>query len=183
VGRGRGHGGGVNLDGGHSGWPVHGEVAGSCGGEVVGEATGRVRRGRRGRCACGEARELHQLDSKPPERGGGNSLERGETTAPSLIGSRGGGGSGRGWCEEMRGSRRSFYRQPRGEEEEVACIGEARCDSDDGGIVVATGRLGHSAWRRKAPNIAGERVMARRRGGRWPGTIASMVDHGRGGRG
>jgi hypothetical protein len=26
TGRGRGHGGGVNLTGGHSGWPVHGEV-------------------------------------------------------------------------------------------------------------------------------------------------------------
>jgi hypothetical protein len=46
----------------------------------------------------------------------------------------------------------------------VACIGEARYGSVDGGIVVATGRLGHSARRRKAPNLAGERVMARRRG-------------------
>jgi hypothetical protein len=50
----------------------------------------------------GGARELYQLDCKPPERG--------ETTTPSSIGPRGGGGSGRGWCEEMRGSGRSFYR-------------------------------------------------------------------------
>jgi hypothetical protein len=28
------------LAGGHSGWPVHGEVAGSHGGEVAGEAYG-----------------------------------------------------------------------------------------------------------------------------------------------
>jgi hypothetical protein len=33
-----GHGGGVNLVGGHSGWSVHGEVVGSRGGEVAGEA-------------------------------------------------------------------------------------------------------------------------------------------------
>jgi hypothetical protein len=53
--------------------------------------------------------------------------------------------------------------------------------------VVATGRLcagsgewspGHSAWGRMAPNLTGERVMARRQGGRWPVTIASMADHG-----
>jgi hypothetical protein len=35
-----GHGGGVNLASGHPGWPVHGEVAGSLGDEVTGEATG-----------------------------------------------------------------------------------------------------------------------------------------------
>jgi hypothetical protein len=35
-----GHGGGVNLAGGHSGWPVHGEVAGSRGGEVAGKKGG-----------------------------------------------------------------------------------------------------------------------------------------------
>jgi hypothetical protein len=53
--------------------------------------------------------------------------------------------------------------------------------------VVATGRLGagggegspgHSAQGRMAPNLAGERVMARRRGRQWPATISSMVDHG-----
>jgi hypothetical protein len=53
--------------------------------------------------------------------------------------------------------------------------------------VVATGQLGagggkwspgHSARGRKAPNLAGERVMARRWGGRWPAMIASMADHG-----
>jgi hypothetical protein len=53
-----GHGGGVNLLGGHSGWPVHGEVAGFRGGEVAGEATGRDRRGRKVRCACGEVAKL-----------------------------------------------------------------------------------------------------------------------------
>jgi hypothetical protein len=37
------YGDGVNLATGHSGWPVHGEVAGSRGGEVAGEATGRDR--------------------------------------------------------------------------------------------------------------------------------------------
>jgi hypothetical protein len=36
-----GHGGGVNLTDRHLGWPVHGEVAGSHGGEVAGETTGR----------------------------------------------------------------------------------------------------------------------------------------------
>jgi hypothetical protein len=33
-----GHGGGVNLAGGHSGWLVNGEVVGSHDGEVAGEA-------------------------------------------------------------------------------------------------------------------------------------------------
>jgi hypothetical protein len=37
----RGHGGGVNLAGGGSRRPDHGEVVGSRGGEVAGEATGR----------------------------------------------------------------------------------------------------------------------------------------------
>jgi hypothetical protein len=36
--KGRGHGGGVNLASGHSGWSVHDEVAGSRDGEVAGEA-------------------------------------------------------------------------------------------------------------------------------------------------
>jgi hypothetical protein len=53
-----GHGGGVNFAGGHSGWPVHGEVVGSRGGEVFGEATGHDRPGRRARCACGEVAKL-----------------------------------------------------------------------------------------------------------------------------
>jgi hypothetical protein len=35
-----GLGGEVNLAGGHSGWPIHGEVAGSRGGEVAGDAYG-----------------------------------------------------------------------------------------------------------------------------------------------
>jgi hypothetical protein len=100
----------------------------------------------------GEARELHRLDSKPPERGGRSSLERGETTALSSIGSRGGGRSGRGWCEEMRGLGRSFYRQPGRGEEEVAGTDEACYGGDDGGTVVAMGRLGHSARGRKALN-------------------------------
>jgi hypothetical protein len=38
------YGGEVNLDGGRSGWPVHGEVAGARSGEVAGEATGRNKR-------------------------------------------------------------------------------------------------------------------------------------------
>jgi hypothetical protein len=42
-----GHGGGVNLTDRHLGWPVHGEVAGSCGGEVTSGATGCDRRRRR----------------------------------------------------------------------------------------------------------------------------------------
>jgi hypothetical protein len=41
-----GHGSAVNLANGRSGWPVHGEVAGSHGGEVAGGATGRNRRRR-----------------------------------------------------------------------------------------------------------------------------------------
>jgi hypothetical protein len=49
TGRSRGHGGGVNFAGGGSGRPIHGEVVGSRGGEVVGEATGRDR-GRRMVC-------------------------------------------------------------------------------------------------------------------------------------
>jgi hypothetical protein len=32
----------TNLAGGRSGWLVHGEVAGARGGEVAGEATGRI---------------------------------------------------------------------------------------------------------------------------------------------
>jgi hypothetical protein len=39
-----GHGGGVNLTGGDLGWPVHGTVAGTRGGEVAGEAAERNRR-------------------------------------------------------------------------------------------------------------------------------------------
>jgi hypothetical protein len=41
------HGGGVNLVGGCSGQPFHGEVAGARGGEVAGEANGCNRRGKR----------------------------------------------------------------------------------------------------------------------------------------
>jgi hypothetical protein len=37
------HGGGVNLVGGCSGRPVHGEVAGALDGEIAGEAVGRNR--------------------------------------------------------------------------------------------------------------------------------------------
>jgi hypothetical protein len=62
-------------------------------------------------------------------------------TAPSSIGSRGGGRSGRGWCEEMRGSGRPFIGDRGGGREEVACTGEVRCDDDDGCTVVATGWL------------------------------------------
>jgi hypothetical protein len=39
-----GHGGGVNLTGGHLRWSVHGAVAGSRGGVVAGEAVGRFGR-------------------------------------------------------------------------------------------------------------------------------------------
>jgi hypothetical protein len=53
-----GHGGGLNLTDRHFGWPVHSEVEGSRGGEVVDGATGRDRRRRRARCACGEVAEL-----------------------------------------------------------------------------------------------------------------------------
>jgi hypothetical protein len=53
-----GHGGRVNLAGGHSGWPVHGEVAGSRGGKVAGGATGRNRRRRSACYACGAVAEL-----------------------------------------------------------------------------------------------------------------------------
>jgi hypothetical protein len=42
-----GHGGGVILTDRHLGWSVHDEVAGSCGGEVTGGATGHDRRRRR----------------------------------------------------------------------------------------------------------------------------------------
>jgi hypothetical protein len=37
---------GVNLSGGRSRWPVHGEVAGAHGSEVVGKTIGRNRRRR-----------------------------------------------------------------------------------------------------------------------------------------
>jgi hypothetical protein len=37
------HGGGVNLVGGCSGRPIHGEVAGALCGEITGEAAGRNR--------------------------------------------------------------------------------------------------------------------------------------------
>jgi hypothetical protein len=47
---------------------------------------------------------------------------------------------------------------------------------------MVTGWLGHSARGRKAPNLAGGRVMARRQGGRWPAMIASLADHRRRGR-
>jgi hypothetical protein len=71
----------------------------------------------------------------------------------------------------------------------LAGTGEARCGSDNGGTVVATGRLGadggewspgHSARGRMVPNFTSERVMARRRGRRWPATIASMPITGEG---
>jgi hypothetical protein len=88
---------------------------------------------------------------------------------------------------EMRGLGRSFYRRPRRGRWRPLGTGEACRGGDNGGIVVATGSPGagggewspgHSARGRKAPNLAGERVMARRRGGWWPATIASMTDHG-----
>jgi hypothetical protein len=72
---------------------------------------------------------------------------------------------------------------------EVSSPSEARWGGADGGTVVATGwlgagggewSLGHSARGRKAPNFTGERVMVRRRGERWPATIASMPIMGEG---
>jgi hypothetical protein len=89
---------------------------------------------------------------------------------------------GRGQFEEMRGSGRPFYRRL-GRGWRLAGTGEARCGGDKGGTVVATGRLGadggewspdHSVRGRMVPNFTGERVMARRQGGQWPATIASM---------
>jgi hypothetical protein len=53
-----GHGGGVNWASGRSGWLIHGEVAGSRGGEVVGGATGRNRRRRSACYGCGAVAEL-----------------------------------------------------------------------------------------------------------------------------
>jgi hypothetical protein len=83
---------------------------------------------------------------------------------PSSIGPRGGGGSGRGWCEEMRGSGRSFYRRPGRGEEEVACTGEARCDSDDGAQWWRRDGSGRR-WRRDG-SVTGRRD-ARRQFGWW----------------
>jgi hypothetical protein len=42
----------------HLGWPVHGEVAGSCGGEVGSGASRRDRRRRRAGYACGTVAKL-----------------------------------------------------------------------------------------------------------------------------
>jgi hypothetical protein len=76
---------------------------------------------------------------------------------------------------------------PSGRGRRPSGTGEARRGDDNGGTVVVTGRLGagggewspgHSARGRMVPNLAGERVMARRRGGRWSATIVSMADHG-----
>jgi hypothetical protein len=98
-----------------------------------------------------------------------------------------GRGSGRGRCGEMRGSGRSFYKRPGRGRRWPSGTGKARRGGDNGGTVVAMGRLGagggewspdHSVRGHKAPNLAGERVMVRRQGGRWPVTIASMADHG-----
>jgi hypothetical protein len=53
-----GHGGGVNLADGGLERPVHSEVAGACGGEVAGGATGRNRRRISVCYACGTVAEL-----------------------------------------------------------------------------------------------------------------------------
>jgi hypothetical protein len=52
------HGGGVNLVGGCSGRPVHGEVVDTRGGEVAGEANGCNKRGEKVCRARGEVAEL-----------------------------------------------------------------------------------------------------------------------------
>jgi hypothetical protein len=49
---------GSNLTDRRLGWPIHGEVTGSRGGEVAGGVSGRDRRRRRARCVCGEVAEL-----------------------------------------------------------------------------------------------------------------------------
>jgi hypothetical protein len=87
----------------------------------------------------------------------------------------------------MRGSGGPFIGGWRGGRRRPSGTSETRQGGDNGGTMVATGRLdagggewspGHSARGRKAPNLAGERVMARTQGGRWPAMIASMPDHG-----
>jgi hypothetical protein len=124
------------LAGGHSGWPVHGEVAGSRGGEVAGKKGG-------------DGAELDWFQG------------RGEEVAEA--GAR--RGSDRGRCAEMRGSGWPFYRRPRRGRWRPSGTSEARRGGNNGGTVVATGRLGagggewspgHSARRRKTPNLASE---------------------------
>jgi hypothetical protein len=91
------HGGGANLAGGCLGWPVHGEVAGACGGEVAGEANRCNRRGEKVRRARGEVAEFNSYTNftRTQQRGEERSSpERGGTMASSLIESEGGRWSG-----------------------------------------------------------------------------------------
>jgi hypothetical protein len=57
------YGGGVNLVGGCTGRPVHGEVAGALGCEVAGEANGCNRRGKKVRRVRGEVAELKSYNN------------------------------------------------------------------------------------------------------------------------
>jgi hypothetical protein len=86
--------------------------------------------------------------------------------ASSSIGSRGGRWSGRGRCEEIRGSGWSFYRwSRRGRKrwQAPARIAAAAMMAHSGGDGMARGRRWRrddsvTVWGRKAPIHAGERV-------------------------
>jgi hypothetical protein len=65
------HGGGVNLVGGCSGRPVHGEVVGARGGEVAGEANGCNKRGEKVCRARGEVAELKSYTNLTRTQQGG----------------------------------------------------------------------------------------------------------------
>jgi hypothetical protein len=120
---------------------------------------------------------------------GGTHRREGRRRRRARLGLGEGRGSGRGRCREMRGLGRPFNRRPGRGGWRSSGTGEARRGGDNGGTVVAMGRLGagsgewspgHSVRGRMAPNLTGERVMARRRGGRWSAMITSMADHGGG---
>jgi hypothetical protein len=113
--RGRGHGGGVNLVGECSGRPVHGEVVGTRGGEVTGEANGCNRRGKKVRCARGEVVELKSYNNltrtQQRERREELTEDEDDDDAGSIeLGEGGRGGRGRG--EERWSSSGPFYRRP-----------------------------------------------------------------------
>jgi hypothetical protein len=91
---------------------------------------------------------------------------------------------GRGWCEEMRGSGRPFYRRPeegRGggwrapARRTAAAIMAAQWWRWDGSVQTVEGTHPVIVYRDESvPNFTGERVMARRRGGRRSATTVLM---------
>ena len=101
------------------------------------------------------------MDLRLLERGGRTHRSEGRQRRAGSIKLRGGEESGRGRCEEMRGSGRPFYRRSVKGERRKAGTGEAHSGGDNGGTVVAMGWLGEDSGVRVHGHSARGRIGAK----------------------